>query len=230
MSGVPTTSPLRPIQSDYDDDKDEYKPDASEGYSSVGSVYIDEDPDSNDGSDEQENGDITDDNSDFEEEDGLSQDGRNDEDDADEGDLTEISEFEKEVETPAPFNKTGGRKLQTAPSFANKTSVSPSVSVASTGPALRLGYPVEILVDRLRINRSLAREALAELEQMGVIKKIVGHHKLNMYSTFQILSGRNKSTEADYLCSSERLSLPSRGCVDCVWEKCSVFLHTLRIM
>jgi hypothetical protein len=91
-------------------------------------------------------------------------------------------------------------------------------------------HPVEILVDRLRINRSLAREALAELEQKGVIKKIVGHHKLNMYSTFQILGGRNKSTEADYLCSSERLSLPSRGCVDCVWEKCSVFLHTLMIM
>jgi hypothetical protein len=150
MSAVPKTSPLRPVQSDYDDDKGEYKPDDSEGYSSDGSVYIDEDAESNDGSDEQENGDITDDNSDFEEEDGLSQDGRNDEDDADEGVLTESNEFEKEVETPAPFKKTGGRKLQTAPSFANKTSVSPSVSVASPGPALRLAYPVEILVDRLR--------------------------------------------------------------------------------
>jgi hypothetical protein len=72
MSAVPTTSPLLPVQSDYDDDKDEQKPDASEGYSSDGSVYIDEDAESNDGSDEQENGDITDDNSDFEQEDGLS--------------------------------------------------------------------------------------------------------------------------------------------------------------
>jgi small subunit ribosomal protein S25e len=39
-----------------------------------------------------------------------------------------------------------------------------------------------VLVDRLKINGSLARKALAELEQKGVIKKIVGHHKLNIYS------------------------------------------------
>jgi small subunit ribosomal protein S25e len=59
-----------------------------------------------------------------------------------------------------------------------------------------------VLVDRLKINGSLARKALAELEQKGVIKKIVGHHKLNIYSTFQILGGRNESREADYVCSS----------------------------
>jgi hypothetical protein len=95
MSAVPTTSPLRPVHSDYDD-----------------------------GSDEQENGDITDDNSDFEEEDGLTQDGRNDEDDANEGNLTESSESEEEVESPAPVNKTGGRNPQKAPSIANKTPAS----------------------------------------------------------------------------------------------------------
>jgi small subunit ribosomal protein S25e len=59
-----------------------------------------------------------------------------------------------------------------------------------------------VLVDRLKISGSLARKALAELEQKGVIKKIVGHHKLNIYSTFRILGGRNESREADYVCSS----------------------------
>ncbi|KAA8911628.1 putative 40S ribosomal protein S20 [Sphaerosporella brunnea] len=39
-----------------------------------------------------------------------------------------------------------------------------------------------VLVDRLKINGSLARKALADLEEKGVIKKIVGHHKLNIYT------------------------------------------------
>jgi len=41
-----------------------------------------------------------------------------------------------------------------------------------------------VLVDRLKINGSLARKALADLEEKGVIKKIVGHSKLSIYSTF----------------------------------------------
>jgi hypothetical protein len=105
----------------------EYKSDASDGYSSDRSVYIDEGAKSNDGSHEDENGDITDDNSDFEQEEGLVRDGNDidEEDDANEGNLTESSESEEEVESPAPFNKTVGRKLRTAPSFANKTPASP---------------------------------------------------------------------------------------------------------
>ncbi|CCX32880.1 putative 40S ribosomal protein S20 [Pyronema domesticum] len=39
-----------------------------------------------------------------------------------------------------------------------------------------------VLVDRLKINGSLARRALADLEAQGVIKKVIGHSKLNIYT------------------------------------------------
>lgn len=42
---------------------------------------------------------------------------------------------------------------------------------------------VATLVDRLKINGSLARKALADLEEQGSIKKVVGHSKLAIYST-----------------------------------------------
>ena len=42
---------------------------------------------------------------------------------------------------------------------------------------------VATLVDRLKINGSLARKALADLEEKGQIKKVVGHSSLNIYST-----------------------------------------------
>ncbi|PGH03148.1 40S ribosomal protein S25 [Blastomyces parvus] len=41
---------------------------------------------------------------------------------------------------------------------------------------------VATLVDRLKINGSLAREALADLEEKGQIKKVVGHSKMNIYT------------------------------------------------
>ncbi|KAI5291419.1 40S ribosomal protein S25 [Ascosphaera aggregata] len=41
---------------------------------------------------------------------------------------------------------------------------------------------VATLVDRLKVNGSLARQALADLEQRGVIKKVVGHHALDIYT------------------------------------------------
>ncbi|KKY26978.1 putative 40s ribosomal protein s25 [Diplodia seriata] len=41
---------------------------------------------------------------------------------------------------------------------------------------------VAILVDRLKINGSLARKALADLEEKGQIKKVVHHSKLQVYS------------------------------------------------
>lgn len=43
---------------------------------------------------------------------------------------------------------------------------------------------VAVLVDRLKINGSLARKALKELEEKGVIKQVVGHSKCTIYSTF----------------------------------------------
>ncbi|KAF8476145.1 S25 ribosomal protein-domain-containing protein [Kalaharituber pfeilii] len=39
-----------------------------------------------------------------------------------------------------------------------------------------------VLVDRLKINGSLARKALQDLEEKGVIKKVVGHSKLSIYT------------------------------------------------
>ncbi|KKK21649.1 hypothetical protein ARAM_005503 [Aspergillus rambellii] len=41
---------------------------------------------------------------------------------------------------------------------------------------------VATLVDRLKINGSLARQALADLEEKGQIKKVVGHSKMNIYT------------------------------------------------
>ncbi|KAF2104670.1 ribosomal protein S25 [Rhizodiscina lignyota] len=43
---------------------------------------------------------------------------------------------------------------------------------------------VAVLVDRLKINGSLAREALADLEEKGVIKPVVKHSKLQVYSEY----------------------------------------------
>ncbi|KAF2657660.1 hypothetical protein K491DRAFT_677130 [Lophiostoma macrostomum CBS 122681] len=41
---------------------------------------------------------------------------------------------------------------------------------------------VATLVDRLKINGSLARQALNDLEENGQIKKVVGHSKLSIYT------------------------------------------------
>ncbi|KAK6539881.1 hypothetical protein TWF694_008718 [Orbilia ellipsospora] len=41
---------------------------------------------------------------------------------------------------------------------------------------------VATLVDRLKINGSLARRALRDLEEKGVIKKVVGHSKCLIYT------------------------------------------------
>jgi len=44
---------------------------------------------------------------------------------------------------------------------------------------------VAVLVDRLKINGSLARKALADLEEKGQIKKVVAHSACNIYSKWQ---------------------------------------------
>lgn len=49
---------------------------------------------------------------------------------------------------------------------------------------------VATLVDRLKINGSLARKALSDLEEKGQIKKVVGHSKLSIYSEFFFGVGR----------------------------------------
>jgi len=41
---------------------------------------------------------------------------------------------------------------------------------------------VAVLVDRLKINGSLARQALKDLEEQGTIKKVVGHSRMLVYT------------------------------------------------
>jgi small subunit ribosomal protein S25e len=41
---------------------------------------------------------------------------------------------------------------------------------------------VAVLVDRLKINGSVAREALADLEEKGLIKKVVSHARMRVWS------------------------------------------------
>lgn len=48
---------------------------------------------------------------------------------------------------------------------------------------------VATLVDRLKINGSLARKALNDLEEKGQIKKVVGHSKLSIYSECFLIFG-----------------------------------------
>jgi small subunit ribosomal protein S25e len=62
---------------------------------------------------------------------------------------------------------------------------------------------VATLVDRLKINGSLARQALNDLEEKGQIKKIVGHHSGNIYSTSSPpFSSMEKNNPQDRLGSS----------------------------
>lgn len=42
---------------------------------------------------------------------------------------------------------------------------------------------VSVLVDRLKINGSLARRALIELEEKGIIKEVLTSHTQKIYST-----------------------------------------------
>ena len=44
---------------------------------------------------------------------------------------------------------------------------------------------VAVLVDRLKINGSVARRALKDLEEKGTIKKVVGHSSTSIYSMWQ---------------------------------------------
>ena len=44
---------------------------------------------------------------------------------------------------------------------------------------------VAVLVDRLKINGSLARTAVADLEEKGTIKKVVAHSSGNIYSEYR---------------------------------------------
>lgn len=42
---------------------------------------------------------------------------------------------------------------------------------------------VATLVDRLKVNGSLARQCIADLEEKGLIKPVITHSKMKIYST-----------------------------------------------
>ena len=65
---------------------------------------------------------------------------------------------------------------------------------------------VATLVDRLKINGSLARKALNELEEKGTIKKVVGHSKLSIYSTSRTI--RNLAGRIGILIYEQREQQP----------------------
>jgi small subunit ribosomal protein S25e len=45
---------------------------------------------------------------------------------------------------------------------------------------------VAVLVDRLKINGSVARQALADLEEKGLIKKVVSHARMRVWSELRL--------------------------------------------
>lgn len=45
---------------------------------------------------------------------------------------------------------------------------------------------IATLVDRLKVNGSLARKCLADLEEKGMIKPVVTHSKMKIYSTSHV--------------------------------------------
>ena len=49
---------------------------------------------------------------------------------------------------------------------------------------------VATLVDRLKVNGSLARQCLKDLEEKGQIKPIVTHSKMKIYSMFWTVTAR----------------------------------------
>jgi small subunit ribosomal protein S25e len=55
---------------------------------------------------------------------------------------------------------------------------------------------VATLVDRMKINGSLARKCLKDLEEKGQIKQVVGHSKMKIYSTFRWRCQNNRKTLA----------------------------------
>ena len=57
---------------------------------------------------------------------------------------------------------------------------------------------VAVLVDRLKINGSLARAALKDLEERGVIKKVVSHSAGNIYSELDCIHNPCRGDADDF--------------------------------
>lgn len=63
---------------------------------------------------------------------------------------------------------------------------------------------VATLVDRLKINGSLARSCIKDLEEKGMIRPVVQHSKMKIYSTLSLR--RNRNCPAIQGCSAPRTS------------------------
>ena len=67
---------------------------------------------------------------------------------------------------------------------------------------------VATLVDRLKINGSLARRCLKDLEEKGQIKQIVGHSKMKIYSTFGLSCGMERCQRNDQVLTRRQQLAP----------------------
>jgi small subunit ribosomal protein S25e len=56
---------------------------------------------------------------------------------------------------------------------------------------------VATLVDRLKINGSLARRCIKDLEEKGMIKPVVEHSRMKIYSRFRTNGGAGNREGAD---------------------------------
>jgi len=90
----------------------------------------------------------------------------------------------------APAASTGGKKQKKKWSKGKVKDKANHAVVLDKATSDRLNKDVQsyrlitvaTLVDRLKINGSLARQALKDLEDRGQIKKVVGHHALSIYT------------------------------------------------
>lgn len=73
---------------------------------------------------------------------------------------------------------------------------------------------VAVLVDRLKINGSLARKALADLEEKGTIKKVVAHSACNIYSMWSL-----------HGVGTRMVTLTFSSSPRCWWNRLNFFLH-----
>jgi ribosomal protein S19E (S16A) len=71
-----------------------------------------------------------------------------------------------------------------------------------------------VLIERMKINGSLARKAMRTLEDMGLIKKVVHHHGQWVYSAFSSDlrdSSSMLASQADHSYSSPAITARATG-------------------
>ncbi|KAF9762165.1 40S ribosomal protein S25 [Fusarium sp. DS 682] len=69
---------------------------------------------------------------------------------------------------------------------------------------------IATLVDRMKINGSLARQCLADLEEKGIIKPVVTHSKMKIYSMAAIPFSREPYPSMRYIRATANMT-PARA-------------------